>query len=120
MLRPLIIGIALIVVTASSAQAQSLTRDDATLRRQVSTAFASTVQSSAPAPAVQAGRTVRLTPSATSTLRPRADARARTASPAQSSGKKSFFKTPWPYVIIAAVVVVVVAVAASGGSGGGY
>jgi hypothetical protein len=40
-----------------------------------------------------------------------------TRTPAQN-GKKSFWKTPWPYVIIGAVVVVAV-VAASGGYGDG-
>lgn len=40
-----------------------------------------------------------------------------TPTPAQN-GKKSFWKTPWPYVIIGAVAVVVV-VAAKGGYGNG-
>lgn len=43
---------------------------------------------------------------------------ARAMAPAKAQTRKSFFKTPWPYVIAAAVVVIVV-VAAKGSSSDG-
>jgi hypothetical protein len=44
----------------------------------------------------------------------------RPATATPSAGKKSFWKGPWPYVLIGAAVAVGLAIAYSGGSGGGY
>ena len=115
--RSFALALALVGLAAGSASAQTVVRDEVTLRSQVKAAFAHAPQPASSVAAARTDGTLRLMPSAKSTLTTRA---VRTTSPAQSSGKKSFFKTPWPYVIIAAVVVTVVAVAASGGSGGGY
>jgi hypothetical protein len=109
----------LVCVAAGSANAQTVARDDASLRSQVKAAFAQTAQPARPAATAQSSRPLRLSPPAGLTLLSPADAR-HAAAPVPAQGKKSFFKTPWPYVIIAVVVVAVVAVAASGGSGGGY
>lgn len=118
MVRSVVIALALVCFAASSAGAQTVTRDDATLRGQVKAAFA---QASQPKPAATAptSRTIRFTPSANSTLLTPADARRAATAPAPAQGKKNFFKTPWPYVIIVAVAAIVI-VAANSGSGGGY
>jgi hypothetical protein len=42
------------------------------------------------------------------------------AAPRAPQQKKSFWKTPWPYVIIGGVVAAGVIIATSGGSGSGY
>jgi len=111
------VALAFLCLAAGSANAQTVARDSATLRNQMSAAF--THAAARPTVTAQANRSIRLTPPAGSILVTPADAR-HAAVPVPPQGKKSFFKTPWPYVIIAVVVTVVVVAANSGGSGGGY
>ena len=119
MLRSFVIALALIGGVAGSANAQTVARDDATLRSQMKAAFAQSAQPVRADATAQSSHSVRFSPSAGSRLVTPADAR-HAAAPVPAQAKKSFFKTPWPYVIIAVVVVAVVAIAANGGSGGGY
>ena len=50
----------------------------------------------------------------------RRDLFAASVAPRAPMQKKSFWKTPWPYVIIGGVVAAGVIIATSGGSGSGY
>jgi hypothetical protein len=112
MIRSVVIAVALIGLTAHAASAQQLTYKGLPLRQAFS---ASVVLQTAPAPA----------PPAVSFAHPRLSVAPRsTASQSASSQSKSFWHTPWPYVIAGAATAAIIVIAHHGSStstsGGGY
>lgn len=112
MIRSVVIAVAVIGITAHSASAQQLTYNGLPLKQAFS---ASVTLQAAPAPV----------PSAASIAQPTfsvAPRRQASPQPAQAKGK-SFWHTPWPYVIAGAAAATIIIVANSNQlhpPGGGY
>ena len=116
MLRTFVIGVAVFGLTVHAASAQQLTYKGVPLRQAMSASL--TIQA---APAQQ--------PTATSFTQPRLATAAKPAAAPSTATKgnnsKSFWHTPWPYVIIGGATAAIIVIANHNGSssttnGGGY
>ena len=109
MIRTVIAVMIMLCLAAGSALAQGLSSNGGAVRQALKATFASPAvapaASSAPAPKVTLARVAPALAAAP-------------AARAKASGGKSFWKTPWPYVIGVGVVVSVVVAKHNGGLGG--